>query len=163
MCVCDCGFGTATGGYPFILKLSSTGEGWRGEHILRGNQNTQTGWEGSWGDGPAGDGWSWGGGALSFTVAPGVGGKPHRLAFTDDGFIHGSFDGGARARVCICVRPCSACISFSLTLCVPVGRSDVEGALRLAVAAESTGCHHSCATELGRQRHHGSEYGLHTA
>jgi hypothetical protein len=79
------------------MKLSrqSGGGGWKGEHTLRGNANTRTGWEGSWGDGPDGEGWSWGGGALSFTVAPGTApGNPHRLAFTDDGFIHGSFDGG---------------------------------------------------------------------
>lgn len=101
-CAGDCNFGSGTGGYPFVMKLStsghgmdmSNGEGWRGEHLLRANENTHTGWEGSWGDGPDGDGWSWGGGALSFSVAPGVDGKPHRMAFTDDGFIHGSFDGG---------------------------------------------------------------------
>ena len=101
-CAGDCSFGLATGGYPFVMKLSASGngldrrieEGWKGEHILRANENTHTGWEGSWGDGPDGEGWSWGGGALSFSVAPGVDGKAHRMAFTDDGFIHASFDGG---------------------------------------------------------------------
>jgi hypothetical protein len=104
-CAGDCSFGSSTGGYPFVMKLSKPLDsasaavqpaGWRGEHLLRGNNNTHTGWEGSWGDGPDGDGWSWGGGALSFTVAPGVSAAQpkHRLAFTDDGFIHGSFDGG---------------------------------------------------------------------
>jgi hypothetical protein len=151
-CAGDCAYGSATGGYPFVMKLvresfgnnnkrnsddhssssnstdnsddnsnnnsnsnssnssnstshistarNDTNGGWTAHHVFRGNNNTRTGWEGSWGDGPEGEGWSWGGGVLSFTVAaaaasPPVGRTPHRLAFTDDGFLHASFDGAS--------------------------------------------------------------------
>ena len=96
-CAGDCSFGPSTGGYPFVMQAEKAGGPW--QHILRGNQNTKTGWEGQWGDGTQGDGWSWGGGALSFTAAAAASGGDgddgkHRLAFTDDGFLHASFDGG---------------------------------------------------------------------
>ena len=43
-CAGDCSWSSATGGYPFVVKLERAPEngGWVAEHVLRGNNNTHT-------------------------------------------------------------------------------------------------------------------------
>jgi hypothetical protein len=95
-CANDClPIQASSGGYAFIVKSPPAAQGGNWTHLYLAEENTRTGWEGPWKDGPLGDRFSFGGGALGFAVAAptAVGGAP-RLAFTDDGFLHGSFDGG---------------------------------------------------------------------
>lgn len=84
---------SSSGGYPFVLQSPSFGAAnatasWT--HLFRGVNNTRAGWEGPWTDGPLGDRWSYGGGALGFTVAAAAGAGsagPYRMVFTDDGAV----------------------------------------------------------------------------
>eukprot|EP01043_Picozoa_sp_COSAG02_P010889 COSAG02_NODE_393_length_23190_cov_56.721926_7_plen_475_part_00 len=85
---------TSSGGYPFVLQSPSfavadaANASWT--HLFRGVNNTRAGWEGPWTDGPLGDRWSYGGGALGFTVAAAAdagSAGPYRMIFTDDGAV----------------------------------------------------------------------------
>lgn len=105
-CAGDClPISSSSGGYAFVLynggEKAQAGHTWK--HLFRGVSNTRSGWEGPWQDGPLGNRWSWGGGILGFAVAAAPNGSSDnpvgestrsRLTFTDDGFIHGSTDGG---------------------------------------------------------------------
>jgi hypothetical protein len=70
--------------YPFVMKGSFSDSEWT--HVFLGSRNTRTGWEGPWADNMSnpnrwdrsntlGNGWTWGGGGLSFTVASAAGGE----------------------------------------------------------------------------------------
>ncbi|HEY3130273.1 MAG TPA: hypothetical protein VGL91_12510, partial [Acidobacteriota bacterium] len=79
------------GELPIVYKSTDGGSNWRSVLLTSNNQNVYTGWAGDRGD----RGWSYGGAALGFSVAPD---DANKLAYTDLGFAHLSTDGGASWR-----------------------------------------------------------------
>ena len=77
--------------FPIIYKTTNAGASWQGVFLTTNNQNIFTGWSGRGGDRD----WSYGAGALGFTVAPT---DVNRVVYTDLGFAHLTTDGGATWR-----------------------------------------------------------------
>lgn len=77
--------------HPSVFKSTDGGASWSAVLNTLNNANVETGWCGWSGD----EGWGWGGNALGFGVALN---DANRLAITDYGFTHLSFDGGASWR-----------------------------------------------------------------
>src|SRR5439155_20442349 len=70
---------------------TDSGAHWADVLLTSNNQNVATGWQGAGGD----RSWGYGQLALGFGVSPN---NSNNLAFTDDGFVHLSSDGGATWR-----------------------------------------------------------------
>jgi hypothetical protein len=77
--------------FPIIYKTTNAGASWQGVFLTTNNQNILTGWDGRGGDRD----WSYGAGALGFTVSPT---DVNRVIYTDLGFAHLTTDGGATWR-----------------------------------------------------------------
>jgi len=77
--------------FPIIYKTTNAGTSWQSVFLTTNNQNISTGWSGRGGDRD----WSYGAGALGFTVAPT---DVNRVVYTDLGFAHLTTDGGATWR-----------------------------------------------------------------
>ncbi|MEN3333251.1 MAG: hypothetical protein V7641_2616 [Blastocatellia bacterium] len=77
--------------FPIIYKTTNAGTSWQNVLLTTNNQNIFTGWSGRGGDRD----WSYGAGALGFTVAPT---DVNKVVYTDLGFAHLTTDGGATWR-----------------------------------------------------------------
>ncbi|HJQ25145.1 MAG TPA: BACON domain-containing carbohydrate-binding protein [Blastocatellia bacterium] len=109
--------------FPIIYKTIDGGAGWQSVFLTTNNQNIFTGWSGRGGDRD----WSYGAGALGFTVAPT---DVNRVAYTDLGFVHLTTDGGATWRQ-MYVNPADQ---------NPMGQLTPKGRTYHSVGLEDTSC-----------------------